>query len=85
MANLDYQNTHNYKQVGYVCLHYSSQSTAECKPVPETQVAEWDGWQYNTQQSKAETLCHQEAMDQSSQYNHRTPKNGSQTRLWCCL
>lgn len=87
MANLGYQNTHTIrdKQVGYVCLQCHPQRAAECEPVPETQVAEWDGCQHNTQQSKAETLCHQEAMDQSSEYNHRTPKNGSQTGLWLCL
>lgn len=87
MANLGYQNTHTIrdKQVGYVCLQCYPQRAAECEPVPETQVAEWDGCQHNTQQSKAETLCHQEAMDQSSEYNHRTPKNGSQTGLWLCL
>lgn len=42
MANLEYQKTYTItdKQVGYVCLQYYPQSTAECKPVPETQVAE---------------------------------------------
>lgn len=61
-----------------MCLQYRPQRAADCEPEPETQVAERGGRQHSSQQSKAEALCHQEAMDQSSQYNHRTQKNGSQ-------